>query len=93
MRHLLRRLQVQGKDQLPGCGKTAPKMFWGECRVAKCCVGKGHEHCGVCPDVPCALLKEFSHDAEHGDNGARIKRCMAWAGMGFDKWIETRGRA
>jgi len=80
------------KTNCPGCGKTAPNMFWGECRLARCCIEKGYDHCGLCPDVPCAMLKEFSFDATHGDNGVRIERCMAWAKEGFAVWVAGRGK-
>lgn len=71
----------------PGCVKAAGLMFWGECRVAICCNSRSLEHCGLCPEVPCDILNEFSYDATHGDNGARIERCKAWAKEGFDAWL------
>ena len=27
------------------------------CSIYKCCTDKGLEHCGLCPDVPCEMLK------------------------------------
>ena len=30
----------------PGCQAAAGKMYWGECQVATCCIGKGVAHCG-----------------------------------------------
>ena len=55
------------------------KPFWGECPVKSCCEGKNLEHCGLCYDFPCQLLKSFSYDKEHGDNGKRICQCEMWA--------------
>lgn len=33
-----------------------------------------HEYgyCGLCSSFPCALIKDFSYDTEHGDNGECI---------------------
>jgi hypothetical protein len=65
-----------------GCIETGGKPFHGECPVAVCCQGKGHTHCGECPDIPCALLWDYScGDSEHCDKpkGGRIAMCMAWA--------------
>ena len=64
-----------------GCkGCFAGDPFWGVCKVAACCVGKGHEHCGVCGQFPCESLRSFSYDEEQGDNGARIEVLKSWAG-------------
>ena len=55
---------------------TAP---WGECELKNCCESKGLEHCGLCTDFSCDVLKGFSYDKEHGDDGARIEQCRKWA--------------
>ena len=55
------------------------RPFWGEsCPVKACCEGRGLEHSGLCPDFPCALLHQFSYDAEQGDGEKRIEQCRAW---------------
>jgi hypothetical protein len=36
---------------------------------------KNKRFCGECEDFPCEILKEYSFDKEHGDNGARIEYC------------------
>ena len=52
---------------------------WGEsCAVKACSEGRKLNHCGECEDFPCDLLKNFSFDKEHGDNGARIDQCKEW---------------
>lgn len=66
-----------GQTQCPGCGAAEGKLFWGECALAKCCIGKGHDHCGQCEAFPCETLKEYSYDKEHGDNGERIRNLEA----------------
>jgi hypothetical protein len=55
------------------------KPFWGECPVKKCCEERHLEHCGLCFEFPCSLLKSFAYDKEQGDNGARICQCEKWA--------------
>lgn len=64
-----------------GCIATMGRPFHGECPVAACCQQKGFEHCGMCPDLPCGLLRQYSEDPEHGDTppGARIEACRRWA--------------
>ena len=62
----------------PGCKACGGKMFWGECDIAKCCISKGYEHCGQCPEMPCQMLKDLFRDKEHGDNGARLNNLRNW---------------
>jgi len=67
------------KTSCPGCLALGGKMFWGTCEVAKCAVDKGLEHCGLCPEVPCATLQGYFDNPEHGDNGERLANLKAWA--------------
>jgi hypothetical protein len=69
-----------------GCPAAEGKLFWGECEVAKCCIAKGHDHCGQCQEFPSARLNALAHDPEHGDNGQRILNLRAWNEMGCDAW-------
>ena len=76
----------------PGCPATQGKPFWGECEVAVCCLAKGYEHCGQCPEVPCATLNSFSYgEGEDYDNGERIRNCQAWQAEGYEVWRAKRG--
>ena len=60
------------------------KPFWGDaCPVKDCCEEKKLEHCGLCADFPCGLLKQFAYDKENGDNGKRIEHCRKWASGEF----------
>ena len=64
---------------VPGCdGCLNGSPFWGECRIAACCEGKGLEHCGLCGEFPCKKLNEFAYDEEQGDNGQRIENLREW---------------
>lgn len=56
-----------------GCIATGGKPFHGRCDVADCVNDKRRDFCGDCEDFPCALLKQYSFDPVHGDNGARIE--------------------
>jgi hypothetical protein len=67
------------KTNCPGRLAARGKMFWGVCDVAKCAIAKGIEHCGLCPNVPCAILQGFFDDPEHGDNGERLANLRTWA--------------
>jgi len=62
-----------------GCIQSNGNPFHGTCAVAVCCQERGYVHCGDCKDLPCALLKQYSYDKEHGDNGKRIEQCLAWS--------------
>ncbi len=68
------------KDKIgcKGCKASGGVMFWGECDKAKCCLEKGLEHCGACPDMPCQKLQELFDDPEHGDRGARLRNLKNW---------------
>ena len=67
------------KANCPGCLAARSKMFWGTCAVASCAIEKGFQHCGFCPDLPCATLQGFFDNPEHGDNRERLENLKAWA--------------
>jgi hypothetical protein len=69
-----------------GCQMANGNMFWGECRVARCSIEKGIEHCGLCSSVPCDMLQEAFDHPEHGDNGERLANLTAWA-RGEDSYV------
>ena len=54
------------------------KPFWGACSFKDCCEGKKLEHCGACPELPCAEHGQLARDKEHGDDGRRIEQCKEW---------------
>lgn len=68
------------KDKIgcKGCKANEGAMFWGECDKAKCCMEKGLEHCGECPNMPCQKLRELFDDPEHGNRGARLRNLNNW---------------
>jgi hypothetical protein len=81
------------KMNCPGCSAATGKMFWGKCEVALCCMDKGLDHCGLCPDFPCDTLRGFADDAEQGDDGQRIRNARAWTTIGFTAWLEQKNEA
>jgi hypothetical protein len=77
------------RSDCPGCQSAASAVFWGECRIAACAMGRGPTHCGLCPDVPCAMLRGAFADPEHGDRGERVGNLRAWA-KGERTYLELR---
>ncbi len=63
----------------PGCRACAGEMFWGVCDKARCCMERGLDHCGQCPDLPCRRLLDLFADPEHGDGGERLFNLKSWA--------------
>lgn len=82
--------EYREKMNCPGCIQAMGNIFWGECQVAKCCLAKGLENCGLCSRFPCDLLKEFAYDEEQGDNGARIRNLETWTRDGFESWLKNK---
>ena len=73
--------EYREKMNCKGC-VLMTKPFWGDvCSVKSCCEEKKHEHCGLCPDFPCDLLKQFAYDKEQGDDGKRIEQCKIWSSL------------
>ncbi len=81
------------RGKCPGCVKADGKVFWGECELAKCCLAKALDHCGLCAEFPCATLKRYAYDPKHGDNGARIRNLEQWRAVGVERWLAERGRS
>jgi len=47
-----------------GCIASAGFPFWGECNAAKCCMKKGHAHCGECKNLPSLISADMrTYDA------------------------------
>ena len=67
------------KTNCPGCQACQSKVFWGVCSIAKCAIGKGYKHCGLCPALPCEELVKYFSNPEHGDNGERLANLKMWA--------------
>jgi len=67
--------EYKEKNNCSGCIVTGGKPFHGKCEIAECANSKNRRWCGECADIPCELLKKYSFDKEHGDNGARIENC------------------
>jgi hypothetical protein len=68
----------RAKDGCPGCSVANGKLFWGECTLFTCCVAKALDHCGQCPEFPCAALTRDSADT--------IPFLEAWNEKGYDAW-------
>ena len=64
-----------------GCIATKGNPFYGECKIAKCAIKKGYEHCGQCDVMPCDMLYQYSFgEGEHCDRpkGSRLEVLKIW---------------
>ena len=59
-----------------GCIASNGSPFHGKCEIAECAKAGGKRFCGECEHIPCDILKKYSYDEQHGDNGARIEYCQ-----------------
>jgi hypothetical protein len=74
------------KMNCPGGQASQGRMFWGECKVARCAVEKGCAHCGLCPDLVCGKLRDAFSTPGHEDHGERLDNLKGWA-EGKSKYI------
>ncbi len=65
-----------------GCLEITDGYWGGKCEIKECCEAKTFEHCGMCGDFPCGLIREFSYDPETGDDGEMLLSCKEWADGG-----------
>jgi hypothetical protein len=68
----------RAKTKCQGCLTCKGKVFWGVCEVATCALAKGFQHCGLCPSLPCATLRKYFDNPDHGDNGERLANLRSW---------------
>lgn len=61
-----------------GCLHMASPFWGGTCQVKSCCEGKGHDHCGVCGDFPCAMQLDMGKEQGY-DPAPRLDRLRGWA--------------
>ena len=69
--------EFKEKNNCVGCIATKGKPFHGNCEIADCAISRNKRWCGECGDFPCEILKKYSFNKEHGDNGKRIEYCKA----------------
>lgn len=65
--------EYKEKCHCEGCKASNGEPFHGPCPLAKCAIDMGVEYCSLCKEFPCELLKSYSYDPTHGDNGNRIE--------------------
>ena len=58
-----------------GCDKMGGEIFWGSCDIYRCATDRGCAHCGKCPQLPCAELREF---IANGHNPNRLSNLNKW---------------
>lgn len=80
------------KCDCPGCPELEEGNWAGDCEVKLCCEKKNFEHCGICPDFPCELLRNTAFDTEEGDDGERLITLKRWAEESTAKKERIRSR-
>ncbi|MGN0585911.1 MAG: DUF3795 domain-containing protein [Oscillospiraceae bacterium] len=58
-----------------GCTEITDGYWGSKCEIKQCCENKRLEHCGLCREFPCEVLREFCYDEEFGDDGERLLNC------------------
>lgn len=67
------------KCDCPTCFELEEGNWAGDCEIKNCCEEKQLEHCGLCPDFPCDLLRNTAFDPDEGDDGERLVTLKRWA--------------
>lgn len=80
------------KCDCPGCLELEEGNWAGDCEVKKCCEEKLFEHCGLCPDFPCELLRNTAFDPDEGDDGERLVALKRQTEESTDKKERIRSR-
>ena len=62
----------------PGCSELEEGNWAGDCGIKQCCEKRQLEHCGLCPDFPCDILRNTSFDPDEGDDGERLVTLKRW---------------
>ena len=73
----------------PGCRKTE----WGDdpCPPVACCRERGIDRCGLCPDFPCAMMRDFYGESEsHRQAGERMRALHEAEAQAPAPWRERR---
>ncbi len=51
---------VAQTQDCPGCRQAEGHIFWGDCDLYACSRREKADHCGLCEQFPCAMLREWS---------------------------------
>ena len=62
----------KAENKCIGCRANEGRIFWGECDLYRCCIGKNKENCGECSIFPCDKLKEWASN----ENPERIQNLI-----------------
>lgn len=80
------------KCDCPTCPELEEGNWAGDCDIKKCCEEKQLEHCGLCPDFPCDLLRNTAFDPDEGDDGERLITLRRWADEAAEPKEKERNR-
>ncbi len=73
------RCEMKIDELCAGCFELEEGNWAGNCEIKVCCEGKELEHCGICPEFPCTLLRNTAFDEDEGDDGERLVTLKRWA--------------
>lgn len=80
------------KCDCPTCLELEEGNWAGNCDIKKCCEEKQLEHCGLCPNFPCDLLRNTAFDPDDGDDGERLVTLKRWAEESTEPKEKERNR-
>lgn len=72
-----------------GCRSERRSEQSRKCYIRKCCLEKGHDHCGECGEFPCQVLKEFADNAAP-HTALTLSNCLSHKEVGRFEWYLTQ---
>lgn len=78
------RHRTDGKSRCPGC--SCDGYYTDVCKVHHCCRERGLDHCGLCPEFPCARLGKMGDFRDLNTGHVKQRTCALVAEKGLDAW-------
>lgn len=78
------------RDNCRGCAYELGRTDSGDCLIFQCAVVEhGIEHCGLCPEFPCALYLQIKNGR---DREALIESLSRRHEIGTERWLDEQER-
>ena len=71
----------KGEVNCTGCINMKTTFWGGACAVKSCCESRSLNHCGECPEFPCAMCASMGEGMGF-DPKPRLEALRQWAGEG-----------
>lgn len=71
----------KGEVNCTGCINMKTTFWGGTCTVKSCCESRSLNHCGECPDFPCAMCASMGEEMGF-DPKPRLEALRQWAAEG-----------